>query len=443
MAFRLARLATAQCTLRGSCAVPVLDIASVPMIADSHKVLAIICSAIFIWSGCTETDRPLPAGTLGDLNLHNRLAEQHLDAGRYRLALEVFQKALAGAEDSVRAYTGLSRTYLALEEVALAETALDQATVLDTSRAEIFYARAELSLMHYLKTHQGPALAQAIEAAQQAISRTPDRAVYHYGLGNLYNHGGQLAAAEMAYRQALSLDPRLASVYERLGSLYRYQGRLAAAEVAYEKYLELQPQDARVLCELAVLYRLGGREAAAIELLERAVRLDEELAAAHLNLGQLYLAAGQREAGEQALERFRALQGQDAADLLAAAEARPQDAQAQLALADVLAADGRDRTAERCYLEAIRLDSELGAAHTGLGRLYLRQGRLEEAENALLRARDLHEDSAEVLAAIGEVYLRQERYMLAVQALEKATALDSTQSRALELLAAAQRRSGQ
>ena len=426
---------------QGSRAVPVLDIASVPMIADSHKVLAIICSAIFIWSGCTETDRPLPAGTLGDLNLHNRLAEQHLDAGRYRLALEVFQKALAGAEDSVRAYTGLSRTYLALEEVALAETALDQATVLDTSRAEIFYARAELSLMHYLKTHQGPALAQAIEAAQQAISRTPDRAVYHYGLGNLYNHGGQLAAAEMAYRQALSLDPRLASVYERLGSLYRYQGRLAAAEVAYEKYLELQPQDARVLCELAVLYRLGGREAAAIELLERAVRLDEELAAAHLNLGQLYLAAGQREAGEQALERFRALQGQDdAADLLAAAEARPQDAQAQLALADVLAADGRDRTAERCYLEAIRLDSELGAAHTGLGRLYLRQGRLEEAENALLRARDLHEDSAEVLAAIGEVYLRQERYMLAVQALEKATALDSTQSRALELLAAAQRR---
>ena len=262
------------------------------MIADSHKVLAIVCSAIFIWSGCTETSRPPPAETLGDLNLHNRLAEQHLDAGRYRLALEVFQKALAGAEDSVRAYTGLSRTYLALEEVALAETALDQATGLDTSRAEIFYARAELSLKHYLKTHQGPALARALEAARQAIARAPDRAVYHYGLGNLYNHGGQLAAAETAYRQALSRDPQLASVYERLGSLYRYQGRLAAAKAAYEKYLELQPQDARVLCELAVLYRLSGREAVAIELLERAVRLDEELAAVHLNLGQLYLAAG-------------------------------------------------------------------------------------------------------------------------------------------------------
>ena len=78
------------------------------MIADPHKVLAIACSAIFIWSGCIETDRPPPAGTLGDLNLHNRLAEQHLDAGRYRLALKVFQEALAGAEDSVRAYTGLS-----------------------------------------------------------------------------------------------------------------------------------------------------------------------------------------------------------------------------------------------------------------------------------------------------------------------------------------------
>ncbi len=428
---------------QGSRTVPVLDITSVPMIADSHKVLAIVCSTIFIWSGCTETDRPPPVGTLGELNLHNRLAEQHLDAGRYRLALEVFQKALAGAEDSVRAYTGLSRTYLALEEVALAETALDQATGLDTSRAEIFYARAELFLKHYLKTHQGPALARALEAARQAIARAPDRAVYHYGLGNLYNHGGQLAAAETAYRQALSRDPQLASVYERLGSLYRYQGRLAAAKVAYEKYLELQPQDARVLCELAVLYRLGGGEAVAIELLERAVQFDEELAAAHLNLGQLYLAAGHREAGEQALERFRALQGPDAADLLAAAEARPQDAQAQLALADMLAADDRGRTAERYYLEAIRLDSELEAAHTGLGRLYLRQGRLEEAENALLRARDLHKDSAAALAAIGEVYLRQERYLLAVQALEKATTLDSTQSRVLELLAAAQRRSGQ
>ena len=414
------------------------------MIADSRKVLVIaICSVIFIWSGCTETSRPAVDGTLGDLNLHNRLAEQHLDAGRYRLALEVFHKALVGAEDSVRAYTGLSRAYLAIEEVALAETALDQATGLDTSRAEIFYARAELFLRHYLKTHQGPALARALEAARQAIARAPDRAVYHYGLGNLYNHGGQLAAAETAYRQALSRDPQLASVYERLGSLYRYQGRLAAAKAAYEKYLELQPQDAQVLCELAVLYRLGGGEAVAIELLERAVRFDEELAAAHLNLGQLYLAAGHREAGEQALERFRALQGPDAADLLAAAESQPQDALAQLALADVLAADDRGRTAERYYLEAIRLDSELEAAHTGVGRLYLRQGRLEEAENALLRARDLHEDSAAILAAIGEVYLRQERYLLAVQALEKATALDSTQSRVLELLAAAQRRSGQ
>ena len=179
----------------------------------------------------TETDRLPPVGTLGDLNLHNRLAEQHLDAGRYRLALKVFQEALAGAEDSVRAYTGLSRTYLALEEVALAETALDQATGLDTSRAEIFYARAE-TLSEALSqdppgSRTGPVLWKQLDRPLLGLQTGR---FYHYGLGNLYNHGGQLAAAETAYRQALSRDPQLASVYERLGSLYRYQGRVCRSE---------------------------------------------------------------------------------------------------------------------------------------------------------------------------------------------------------------------
>lgn len=328
---------------------------------------AAILGVLLLWSGCRN---PPPASPPAKgLDLHNHLGEQRLAEQRYALAREAFEEGLARAEDSVRAYTGLTRAYLGMGEDSLAGEMLRQASRLDTGRAEVCYAGAEFYLNQYLKNHQGPLLGEALRQARQAVQISPGEKVYHYGLGNLYTHRGDLDSAEAAYRQALALDPGLKVACERLASLYKYQGRLAEAEHLYRRQLELDPEDPEALCELAILCRGDGRLAEARGLLEKAVHLDTTSAAAYLNLGQLYLAEGRIQEGEQALAHFQALGRGDTADLLAEAEARPRDPQAQLRLAEAYLRDRHYDRAEKAYHRALQLDAGLSAARTGLEKL--------------------------------------------------------------------------
>ena len=151
----------------------------------------------------------------GPLNLQNRLGETHLGNRRHERALQAFQAALEGGEDSVRAYSGLSRSHLGMGDRLQAGEALQRAASLDTSRAEVPFARAELLLDQYLETHRGPLLDAAVAEAQRAVRLDPGSEAYFYTLGNLYTHRGDLDSAEVAYRRSLSLDPALAPAYER------------------------------------------------------------------------------------------------------------------------------------------------------------------------------------------------------------------------------------
>ena len=154
-----------------------------------------ILSALFFWSGCKESSSEFPASlpqpkTAGGLNSKNRLGERHLRSQRYQPALEAFREALEGAEDSVRAYVGLSHVHLELGDLARAEETLGLASALDTTRSEVFYARALFLLRKYSVTHRGPLLDQGLAAARQAISLAPDQQAYFYILGSLYSYRG-------------------------------------------------------------------------------------------------------------------------------------------------------------------------------------------------------------------------------------------------------------
>ena len=403
----------------------------------------------FLAGGCKErASEPPPAAPVitstGALNMHNRLGEGHLNGRKYSRAKSAFQLALESGEDSVRAFVGLGRTYLAQGDLTLAEETLARADSLGGPRPETSFALAELHLEYHLKTHRPELLQRAVETARQGLRLDPDQKAYFYLLGNLYARSNEADSAEAAYRQALELDPDLADAYNRLGNLYRAQGRFAAAEEAYRQQLKLQPENPQTLCDLALLCRADGRSREALQLLEKAVQLDTTLIAAYLNLGQLYLAEGRPAAGKKALKRFRQLSRDDVAELLARAEARPRDARAQVLLADAYIADNAylDQ-AEQLYLKAIRLDGDFIAAWEGLGRFYLRQRRLAEAVQILLQALEKNPSAAELHLLLGEVYLLQQHPHKALENLQKAVQFRPEEKRAYELLATAYRQSGQ
>ena len=368
-----------------------------------------ICSILSLWWGCSEPGQDgifLPESRPDGLDLQNRLGETHLGNQRHERALQAFQAALEGGEDSVRAYSGLSRSHLGMGDRVQAGEALQRAASLDRSRAEVPFARAELLLDQFLETHRGPLLDSAVAEAQRAVRLDPDSKAYFYTLGNLYTHGGDLDSAEVAYRRSLSLDPALAPAYERLGGLFKFQGRSSEAEEAYRKLLELRPEHAEAMCELAVFYRADARLAEALELLEKAAVLDTNLAMAYSNLGQLYLALGREEAAENALQRFRVLTSlaEDASVLLAEVEADPGNANTHLRLASAFFREGEPGPAETHYLKAIELDSSLGAAYFGLGKAYLLLKRYERAVRMLEKAAEIDSGQAGLYDQLATAY---------------------------------------
>ena len=386
-----------------------------------------VCFLLPLFWGCMDPAPEATSRLSEPLNLQNRLGETHLGNRRHERALAAFRAALAGGEDSVRAYSGLSRTHLGMGDRVRAEEALRRAASLDTSRPEVPFARAELLLDQYLETHRGPTLDAAVAAAQRAVRLDPGSKAGSYTLGTLYSRRGDLDSAEVAYRRALSLDPALAPAYERLGSLYKYSGHSAEAVESYRKLLELRPDHAEAMCELAVFYRADGRTSEALELLEKAAVLDTNLAMAYSNLGQLYLALGREEEAGKALRRFRALAGlaEETAVLLAEAEAHPLDANAHLRLADAFSREGEPERAEPHYLRAIELDGSSSAAYQGLGKVYLGRANYRLAARMLEKAAEIDSGRADLYGQLATAYRRSGDHEKEKQARKKARELST------------------
>lgn len=97
--------------------------------------------------------------------------------------------------------------------------------------------------------------------------------------------------------------------------------------------------------------------------------------------------------------------GSDVERLRAAVRQRPRDASLKTALADALAAAGRDKEAEKAYREALKIDSRPLDTKAKLAGVLVRLGRRGEAERVLLKLanaarEELPEGFADILAEL-------------------------------------------
>ena len=134
---------------------------------------------------------------------------------------------------------------------------------------------------------RGDGVKKSIELYREALKRDPKFAPAWAGLASSQavlpwyvsvaervNAPQFMAEAEQAARQALALSPDLPQAHMALASVYTFQWRWALAEQSFKRALELAPNDAEVNYQYADWLSAVGRSEEALAAANKAVSLD-------------------------------------------------------------------------------------------------------------------------------------------------------------------------
>ncbi len=127
-------------------------------------------------------------------------------------------------------------------------------------------------------------------------------------IGRIRHTQLDLDGAVSAHGRRVELTPNDAVAHLDLGDVYRAQDRLDEALVEYLIAAMLDPTSIRALATAAQIHVAAGRDDAAVKLLRRAVTLDASHLEARYALGRALIRLGQMEEGKRELQVFEQLQ---------------------------------------------------------------------------------------------------------------------------------------
>ena len=282
-----------------------------------------------------------------------------------------FQKGLAHARLDQPAAA------IAAFERALTLTPDDSTTRLSSPKSELaeVQPRAHFALAAVLRDQH-----RYLEAAthlEQAIALEPERAKYHFYLGEVRRATGDFAGALTAFKRTIELAPddstELAEVhlearYYHSDLLVRNQ-QLSQARTGFADLLARNPDHIQGGLGLGGLLIRLGETTAAIPVLERVAATDPHNPAPHYLLAQAYAGSDRPAAARRAQGRFQQLSA-----------------------------------AER---------------HLNQGNIYIRQGAWDKAIDSLKRALASDSTSVDIRLRLASVYAQQKRFADARAALEQ------------------------
>jgi tetratricopeptide (TPR) repeat protein len=245
--------------------------------------------------------------------------------------VQPFGEALQQTDRTLQ-LTMLGRAFLAQNDLALAQRAFDEATVINPGYAEAqafagfvrdqrgadgaaWLNRAveldpDLIVARYFRARhrwERADLGGALDDLHHAIERDPANALIAAEIGRVYTQRSEFTNAEQWLTKARDLKPQDAAIWKSLAELYvgRSYGTIDQAVATARQIVALAPADVEARVWLGRAYlRSGDRGGAELELTD-AARLDPNSALAHFYLGRLY--GGDTEAGRVEYQRARAL----------------------------------------------------------------------------------------------------------------------------------------
>jgi len=304
------------------------------------------------------------------------LLRQPGDLSRLQQAARFFYEAIAIDPSFAGAHAGLcrvgARRYDRTRdplELGAAERSCRTALELDASLIDTRKALAGLYV-------SGGKFDQASAIYRSLLTRSPQDADAHIGLGEALEGGGRGDDAERSFRQAVAAEPAYWAAHNALATHLFQRGRMAEATAEYGKVTELVPSSAIAWSNLGGAMQLGGNFRGAADAYRRSLLL-EPSKSAYSNVATMYFYMGRFPEAVQHFERAVALGEHDQVVWGNLADALWQ-------------IDGRRDEAVRKYRRAIELaDAELVATpgdptlRAQLGYYYGRVGDAEASEREL------------------------------------------------------------
>jgi tetratricopeptide (TPR) repeat protein len=208
-----------------------------------------------------------------DPRAHAGLGNVYLDQGRFKNAVDAYQRAIKVQVDYVPAYQPLGYSLARLNRHAEATETFKQALQYDPDNAEV-YNNMAFTLVH---AERYP---EAVEAGQQAIA--------------LLGQTGQ------AFKQGLqNRNEVLSHAYKNVGNAYNGMRKYNEAADALKQAAKIEPNNAAAHFNLGLALYNGRRYSEAIEAYKAVVKLRPQLAAAHYNLGLTYVAINDKESARR------------------------------------------------------------------------------------------------------------------------------------------------
>ena len=236
------------------------------------------------------------------------------------------------------------------------------------------------------------------------ISLNPEGRDAHHNLGKALQDTGRMGEALAAARVAVKQRPDFAGAYSNLGLALKHHEQFKEAEEILRRGREIDPRDKNLMQNLAEVIRQQGRHEESLEWYDAVIKRDREYERAYAGKGDALFYLERYEEAIVSLKKALFLQpGMPQANLI------------HTLVGEAAQKAGRPEEAIEHYRHALRIDPELGRAHTGLLSLLLEQQRHEEVERHLQTVRGLATGGADVLQGIAERFRKQQQYEQSIE----------------------------
>jgi len=240
------------------------------------------------------------------------LLRQSGDMSRLQEAAQRFGEAIEIEPSFARAYAGLCQVGVRIYErsrdpadLARAEQSCRRALDLDASLVETEKALGGL----YLSSGR---IAESERVYRALVTRNPQDADGHIGLGRALAAAGRFEDAERSFRAAVQAEPAFWGAFNALGGFLFSRGKSDEAIEAFREVTELVPSSASAFNNLGSALQLRGDLTAAADAFRRSLAI-EPSPAAYSNLGTVHYFLGQFLEASANYERATALAPQDQA----------------------------------------------------------------------------------------------------------------------------------
>ena len=215
--------------------------------------------------------------------------------GNYKLAVDVFKKALQTEPTNSDAFRGLAKAYEAFEKFDQAEQTYKKAIEL---KPDYWGGYNDLGVFYFRNSRYDDAIVQF----KQVIGLTPDNQRGYNNLGGIFYLKENWLEARKMFEQALKIK-KTYRVCSNLGTLYYIEGRFEDAVKMYEMALDLNSEDYLIWGNLASAYfwTEDQREESfefykyAIELAEDKLKINQKDPVLISNLAQYYSMIDERD----------------------------------------------------------------------------------------------------------------------------------------------------